>query len=234
MGEYVLYNGDSTELFDKITSELSDENIIIVSDPPFNIGYKYDTYEDKMSEEDYYDMMNYFFGELPCAIIHYPEEQYKISRRINKIPDEIISWVYPSNMNRQHRDIVMYGVKPDFRKVRQPYREDSAKTRRLLAKGTGGAKIYDWWEINQVKNTSKEKTEHPCQMPIEVMERLIGILPDDAVIIDPFMGSGTTGVAVLNMNRKQNALRKFIGIEMDAKYYNIAKERIKNAEYCNM
>lgn len=229
MEDCTLYHGDSTKIFDDIITNIDNENIVIVSDPPFNIGYKYNTYDDKMSEDDYYDMMYYFFGKLPCAIIHYPEEQYKISRRINKIPDEVISWVYPSNMNRQHRDIVMYGIKPDFRKVRQPYREDSAKTRRLLAKGTGGAKIYDWWEINQVKNTSKEKTEHPCQMPIEVMERLVGILPDDIIVIDPFMGSGTTGVAVKNMNKKQGARRKFIGIEMDDKYYKIANERISNA-----
>ena len=81
---------------------------------------------------------------------------------MGKIPDEVVSWVYPSNMNRQHRDILFFGVKPDFRKVRQPYREDSAKTRRLLAEGTGGAKIYDWWEINQVKNTSKKLFFNNC------------------------------------------------------------------------
>jgi DNA modification methylase len=123
-------------------------------------------------------------------------------------------------MNRQHRDIAFFGVLPDFKKVRQPYREDSAKTRRLLAQGTGGAKIYDWWEVNQVKNVSKEKTGHPCQMPIEVMRRLVGILPDDATIIDPFMGSGTTGVACRMFNKK------FVGIEMNDEYFNIAKGRI--------
>jgi len=63
-------------------------------------------------------------------------------------------------------------------------------------------------------------------MPVEVMENLVGILPDDCVIIDPFMGSGTTGVAVKNMNEKQNANRMFIGIEIDKGYYNIAKERL--------
>ena len=89
-----------------------------------------------------------------------------------------------------------------------------------MAKGTGGAKIYDWWEINQVKNTSREKTAHPCQMPLEVMKRIVGILPDDATIIDPFMGSGTTGVACKELNRD------FIGIELNKDYYNIAKNRI--------
>ena len=64
-------------------------------------------------------------------------------------------------------------------------------------------------------------------MPLEVMKRIIGILPTDAIIIDPFMGSGTTGVAVLVMNEEQKANRKFIGIEVDNKYYEIAKKRIE-------
>ena len=67
-------------------------------------------------------------------------------------------------------------------------------------------------------------------MPIEVMNRIIGILPKDSIIIDPFMGSGTTGVAVVNMNKKQNANRKFIGIELDEDYFKIALKRLKEAK----
>lgn len=58
------------------------------------------------------------------------------------------------------------------------------------------------------------------------MKNIIGILPDNCIIIDPFMGSGTTGLAVKIMNRKQNANRDFIGIEVDKEYFKIAKERI--------
>ena len=69
----------------------------------------------------------------------------------------------------------------------------------MLAKGKTGAAIYDWWNVNQVKNISKEKTAHPCQMPLKVMTNIVGILPDDGTIIDPFMGSGTTAVACARM-----------------------------------
>ena len=65
-------------------------------------------------------------------------------------------------------------------------------------------------------------------MPLEVMKRIIGILPEDCMIIDPFMGSGTTGVAVVEMNKEQNANRSFIGIEIDEKYFKIAYDRINN------
>lgn len=68
-------------------------------------------------------------------------------------------------------------------------------------------------------------------MPLEVMKNIIGILPDDAIIIDPFMGSGTTGIAVLEMNEKQNVNREFIGIELDNEYFDIAKQRIENFKF---
>ena len=64
-------------------------------------------------------------------------------------------------------------------------------------------------------------------MPLEVMKNIIGILPDDCIIIDPFMGSGTTGLAVLEMNKEQSVERDFIGIELDTEYYEIAKDRLK-------
>lgn len=59
-------------------------------------------------------------------------------------------------------------------------------------------------------------------MPLEVMKRIIGILPEDLVIIDPFMGSGTTGVACKELDRD------FIGIEVDETYFDIAKKRIES------
>lgn len=112
--------------------------------------------------------------------------------------------------------------------VKQPYKNPNDKRiQERIKRGCLGAKLYDWWNINQVKNVSKEKTNHPCQMPLEVMTNIIGILPYDAIIIDPFMGSGTTGVAVQEMNKIQNANREFVGIEIDEEYYNIAKQRIK-------
>jgi DNA modification methylase len=155
------------------------------------------------------------------VLIHYPEELYKFSFQIGKFPEKIISWVYNSNTARQHRDIAFFGVKPDFTKVKQPYKNlNDKRIQERIENGNEGANLYDWWEINQVKNVNKEKTQHPCQMPLEVMKRIIGILPEDAIIIDPFAGSGTTLVACKELGRK------FIGIEIDEKYYQIALDRL--------
>lgn len=65
---------------------------------------------------------------------------------------------------------------------------------------------------------------HPHQKPVWLFERLIGALPDAVTIFDPFMGSGTTGVACMNLGRR------FIGCEIDRKYFDIAVERITNAQ----
>ena len=199
------------------------DKAIFVSDPPFNIGYKYNTYKDRMKEADYFKWLAKIFGggTKPCVIIHYPESLYRFSHEIGVVPTRVISWVYNSNTGRQHRDIAFFGIEPDMSKVTQPYKNPTDKrVKKLIESGKTGAKLYDWWNINQVKNVSKEKTSHPCQMPIEVMERVIGVLPEGYTIVDPFMGSGTTGVACKNLKRN------FIGCELDKTYYDIATKRI--------
>ena len=215
-----LYNADCLEILDKIQDR---DDYIIVSDPPFNIGYHYNSYKDRMDEEAYYEWLTSIFGiGFPSVVIHYPENLYKLSHYLGQFPERVISWVYPSNTQKQHRDIAFFGVAPDMSKGHQPYKNPTDKrVKALIAAGSKGAKLYDWWEINQVKNVSKEKTAHPCQMPLEVMKRIIQILPEDKIIIDPFMGSGTTGVACKELGRE------FIGIELDPEYFAIAKQRIE-------
>ena len=69
--------------------------------------------------------------------------------------------------------------------------------------------------------SGNERTNHPTQKSLQLMQDIIKIHTNkDDVVIDPFMGSGTTGVACLNLNRK------FIGIELDKKYFNLSEERL--------
>lgn len=82
---------------------------------------------------------------------------------------------------------------------------------------------YERPEIVGGITSKREKVNggHPTQKPIEVMEWIIHRLSNEGeTILDPFMGSGSTGVACMNTNRK------FIGIELDEKYFDISKERI--------
>lgn len=220
-----LRKGDCLEIIYKICQEYDTNKIIIVTDPPFNIKYKYNSYKDDLPENEYYFMLGEILKDFKSVVIHYPESLYKIAFQIGKFPERVVSWVYNSNTAKQHRDIAFFGIKPDFNKVRQPYKNPNDKRiKERIARGCKGAKLYDWWNINQVKNVNKEKTSHPCQMPLEVMKNIIGILPEDCIILDPFMGSGTTGVACKELNRN------FIGIELDEKYFEIAKARIEETE----
>ena len=66
--------------------------------------------------------------------------------------------------------------------------------------------------------------DHPTQKPIGVMKWAISHAPCSATVLDPFMGSGTTGVACMNLGRR------FIGIEIEPKYFDIACECIENAQ----
>ena len=77
---------------------------------------------------------------------------------------------------------------------------------------------YGWrgWAARQ-----KEPAYHPTQKPVAVMEWCLSFLPDATTILDPFMGSGTTGVACVRTNRR------FIGIELDPGYFAIAVKRIQ-------
>lgn len=215
-----LYNGNNLDVLNMLNLDYS--KCIFVSDPPFNIGYHYNKYNDKMSEDDYFNWLFDIFGTYKQVIIHYPEYLYKHAFNIGLFPEKVVSWVYNSNTGKQHRDIAFFGIKPDFKKIGQAYKNPSDKriAKRILEGKT--ARLYDWWEINQVKNVSSEKTAHPCQMPLKVMENIIGILPDNYTIIDPFLGSGTTALACKKFNRK------FIGIELDEKYFEISKNRILN------
>lgn len=70
-----------------------------------------------------------------------------------------------------------------------------------------------------------ESNDHPCPYPERLVNPIIvGSSPKDGTILDPFMGSGTTGVACMNLGRK------FIGVEIEEKYFNIACERIDQAQ----
>lgn len=224
MKEPILVHGKWQEKLNDILDDIDIKKAVIVTDPPFNIGYHYKGFNDKKKKDVYYDELVEICSKTPHVLIHYPESLFEYSVKSQKVPEKVVSWVYNSNTAKQHRDIAFYGVKPDFRKVGQPYKNPNDKRIKERIAAGKTARLYDWWNINQVKNVSKEKCDHPCQMPLEVMENIVGILPDDAIIIDPFTGTGTTGLACLKYDKQ------FIGIEMIEDYYEIAKKRLEEYE----
>jgi adenine-specific DNA-methyltransferase len=87
-----------------------------------------------------------------------------------------------------------------------------------------GKNPSDVWEFPNVKAAHVEKTEHPCQFPIALAQRIIRALTAEShIVLDPFVGSGSTAVAAI-LER-----RRFIAIEIDKRYIDLAKGRIDQA-----
>jgi adenine-specific DNA-methyltransferase len=88
-----------------------------------------------------------------------------------------------------------------------------------------GKNPSDVWEIPNVKSNHVEKTIHPCQFPVELIERLVLSLTNEGdLVVDPFSGVGSTAIASLIHNRKA------AGAEIVEEYVTIAKQRILDAE----
>ena len=79
------------------------------------------------------------------------------------------------------------------------------------------------WETQFKGLGDREARSHPHQKPFSLCEALIEKLPSQFIILDPFMGSGTTGIACARLGRK------FIGIEIEERYFDIACRRIEDA-----
>ena len=95
-----------------------------------------------------------------------------------------------------------------------------------------GVKIYGEYKtkftyyVTPLNQKDKRQYEHPTIKPVKILQNLIvNSTLENSVVLDCFMGSGSTGVACVNTNRR------FIGIELDDKYFEIAKQRIDAAIY---
>ena len=128
---------------------------------------------------------------------------------------EIILWFTKGEQRIFNLDEVRVPQKyPGKRSYKGPHKGE-------LSGNPFGKNPSDVWEIPNVKAKHIEKTEHPCQFPVAIPQRLIRALaPVDGLVLDPFMGSGTTGVSAVFEGRR------FVGAEIQKDYYDIAITRI--------
>jgi DNA modification methylase len=210
----MIYNKD----FRDIIKGLDKEKTLIITDPPYNVGWKYDTYKDKVSEEDYANLFMYFQG-YKFVVIHYIEDIIKYIVPSMGVPKKVVQWVYNSNMGKQHRSIAFFNCKPDFNKATQLPKNPTDK------RVNSEVKLYDWWLINLVKNVSKEKEDYYNQIPEKVIGNIIKIVANENdIIFDPFMGSGTTPAVASKLGYK------YIATDISEKAYNITNKRLSKIE----
>ena len=215
----MIYNKDYRD----IIKDIDKDKTLIITDPPYNVGWSYNTYKDKLADEDYTNMFKLFKG-FRFVVIHYIEDIIKYIVPNLGVPNKVVQWVYNSNMRKQSRSIAFFNCNPDFSRAYQPYKNPNDKRiKKLIANGSKGCKLYDWWNINLVKNVSKEKQDYYNQIPEKVIKNIVNIVAkDDDIIFDPFMGSGTT------LRVAKDLGYNYIGTDICNKAYDITKNRLND------
>jgi len=239
-----ILNGDALELFKDITDNSID---ITFADPPFNLKKKYNGYKDSLEFEEYLNWCEVWIKEMvrvtkPTGAIfihNIPKWLTYYSSILNKYATfrHWISWDAPTapmgkSLQPSHYGILYYvkDIKQSkFYELRYPHKR--CRKCGFLLKDYGGKKeglhpfgplLSDvWTDIHRIKH-NKYRDEHPCQLPIHLLERIILMTTDESdVVLDPFMGTGTTAIASKRLGRK------FIGFELDKKYVTIANNKLK-------
>ena len=164
-------------------------------------------------------------------ILPLPYIGYEIMKKSGFFIRNIITWTFNNMQNCTKRlsgryENIIWGVKDinnyifNLDAVRVPYITQNDK--RL--EGGSGRNPTDVWYFNRVNNMTKNKLglSHPTIYPIEMIERIIKMASNENdIVMDPFLGSGTTVVAALKLNRVG------IGFEIDKKYESEIKKRVK-------
>lgn len=148
-------------------------------------------------------------GREPHMLRHYfRDSQFEIpTKEIFKNVYEPLGFKYCSSEGRQGYE----GLRQEYEGLRQEYEK-------LRNYHRCDAMHCNIWHEPQVPTNHRL---HTCQKPVKLLERMVRVSSrQDAVVLDPFMGSGSTGVAAVREGRK------FIGIELDQKYFETACQRI--------
>jgi site-specific DNA-methyltransferase (adenine-specific) len=216
---------------------------LAVADPLYNVGYSYDTVSDNLPDEDY------LAGQLEMAervdellkpggqffYLNYPEFAARMFCAVPEVTDllpyELITWIYNQHTGgrplRKASRLWCWFTKgePGYVEERELEGEYRNPTDRRVAAliGQGRKPVgYDWWHYEQVKNVSAEKLGHPCQLPLAMVSRIVRLAcPPGGLVVDPFMGSGTTAEACLLNGRR------FVGCDLSENYCAEAVKRLK-------
>ena len=237
-----LYNGDCIEVMQNLIKQGVKVDAII-TDPPY--GATACKWDSVIPFEPMWDCLHklikdngaiVLFGREPFTskLITSNIKEYKHKWVWNK--KQSGSWANAKYMPLQiEEDIICFAngrvnYYPIMRKGKMRKRGGSKKQPENMGEINTSYYSYsdEYYPVNilDIPNCSNRKDNvHPTQKPVALMEYLVKTYTNEGeTVLDFTMGSGTTGVACKNLNRK------FIGIEKDEKYFNIAKNRIKNTE----
>ena len=229
--DYKLYKGDCLEVMDRLIEEGIKVDMIL-TDPP------YGTTACKWDNVIPFDEMWIRINELiktNGAIVLFGNEPFSSNLRISNIKNYKYDWVWnkrPVNfLNakrqplREVENIMVFNSKiynPQGLIYKERINKRSNSTETNSKHGLSNKSYYTNYP-KQILRFIGERGLHPTQKPVALLEYLIKTYTDEGeLVLDFRMGSGSTGVACINTNRE------FIGIELNEKYFNIAKDRLEN------
>jgi site-specific DNA-methyltransferase (adenine-specific) len=219
---------------------------VCFADPPFNLEKKYKAYKDSRALDEYLAWCEEWLRELvrvtkptgsifvhniPKWLTHYATILNRLAHFRHWIAWDAMSMPLGKTLFPTHYGILFYTKAPrgfKFYEIRAPHKK--CRLCDGFLKDYGGKKdlrhpfgnlITDvWTDIHRIRH-SKRRDEHPCQLPVHLLERLI-LMSTDAgdVVLDPFLGTGTTALAAKALGRH------FIGIELDETYCRIAEQKL--------
>jgi len=240
-----VFNQDIIKLLKELPNKSAD---MVYGDPDYNVGIKYNNKSYKTKFEEYIDWYTELSKESlrvlkddgNMFLMNYPKQNsYLRVKYLDKACYDVRDyvWVYKTNVGHSpnrfttaHRSI-LHCIKTKNNKfykdnVAVPYENPTDK--RILnniAKGSKGRMPYDWFEFNLVKNVSKEKTCHACQIPQKLAELLIkSCTQANDIVLVLFGGSGS------EIEVCKHLQRKYISAEVDENYYNMILSRLKNGK----
>ncbi|MHC4174231.1 MAG: DNA-methyltransferase [Planctomycetota bacterium] len=232
--------GDCVEVLGKVREPFAD---LIFADPPFNIGYKYDKYYDKVKSKNYIAWTKDWMSV--CKKVLKPHGSFYIAigdeyaANVKIIADELglfmrnwLIWHYTfgqqtkNKFARAHTHI-FYFVNDKKKFTFNNYAVRVPSDRQLIyndrrANPRGKMPNDVWDEFPRVCGTFKERQGwHPCQMPENLLTRIIAVSsnPFDCVL-DPFSGSGTTAATAYQL------CRNYVGVEISEEYVENSNERL--------
>ena len=230
-----LLHGDCLELMKSIPNGSVDA---IITDPP------YGTTACKWDSVIPFDLMWEQLNRIikpNGAIVLFGSEPFSSALRMSNIKNYKYDWVWDKKMKvgmlnckkqplKQHENILVFNAKNvylpqmtkgKFRNKKIQPTKDFQTYGQLTNPIDNFNDVYYPSSIIEISNANQKIKQHPTQKPVELMEYLIKTYTNEnETVLDFTMGSGSTGVACKNTNRK------FIGIEKDDKYFEIAKNRI--------
>jgi|TARA_R100001460_G_scaffold67104_1_gene107379 modification methylase len=213
----------------KVLPTLEESSVdLIITSPPYNLGNNHHTgnkqhkaYNDNLPEAEYQEQQLQFLNECFKLLKETGSLIYNHKNRIRKgrqlSPYE---WIFKSNFVVK-QEIVWVNRSQNFDKMRfYPFTERlywlTKKPETKLFNAINHYDVFDWKEWKPVGT----KGNHTRAFPEKMVEDILKCFPNAEVVLDPYMGSGTTGVAAKNLNRE------FIGIELDKTYFDMAQTRI--------